>query len=66
MSIKKETQLTVEILCLLNELELSERITIIERIGKRLRQQNSIQTAKEVDQFTRNIGTKKQIDIYPV
>ena len=63
---KKETELRLKILSLLNELELTERIGLIESIGKRLRQQNSIETAKEVSAFTVKSGTKKKIEVYPV
>jgi hypothetical protein len=48
-SMKQEK--TIQILSLLNELDIVTRIEIIERIGKRLRQANSIQTAKEVQRF---------------
>lgn len=42
----------IAILSLLNELHIVERIEIIERIGKRLRQANSIQSAKDVRDFS--------------
>ena len=57
---------TVEILSLLNSFDVVERIDIIERIGKRLRQANSIQSAKEVKEFTTKKGIKKDIDYSPV
>ena len=47
---KKETELRLKILSLLNELELSKRIPLIESIGKRLRQQNSIEINNDVKQ----------------
>ena len=59
---KKSTKIRVEILSLLNQLEVSERIDLIESIGKRLRQANSIATAKEVDEFARKAGVKLDID----
>jgi hypothetical protein len=48
---KMKQEKTIQILSLLNELDIVTRIDIIERIGKRLRQANSIQTAKEVQRF---------------
>jgi hypothetical protein len=48
---KMKQEKTIQILSLLNELDIVTRIEIIERIGKRLRQANSIQTAKEVQRF---------------
>lgn len=64
---KKSTKILIEILSILNQLEEhAERIEVIERIGKRLRQANSIATAKEVEIFTRKTGNKKDIDYSPV
>lgn len=63
---KKETELRLKILSLLNELELSKRIPLIESIGKRLRQQNSIEINTDVKQDAIKRGTKKKIEIYPV
>jgi hypothetical protein len=63
---KKETELRLKILSLLNELELSKRIPLIESIGKRLRQQNSIEITNEVKQDAIKRGTKKKIEVYPV
>lgn len=63
----KKQKLQIEILSLLNQLPIvAERIEIIERIGKRLRQANSIESAKEVEKFAVKLGTKKKIDDYPV
>jgi hypothetical protein len=63
MSTKQKIQ--VEILSLLNQLPVvAERIEIIERIGKRLRQANSIETAKEVQKFVTKSGLNKKIDKY--
>lgn len=63
---KKETEIRLKILSLLNELELSKRIPLIESIGKRLRQQNSIEINNDVKQDAIKRGTKKKIEIYPV
>ena len=63
---KKETELRLKILSLLNELELSKRIPLIESIGKRLRQQNSIEINNDVKQDAIKRGNKKKIEIYPV
>jgi len=63
---KKTTALQIQILSLLNELSVPERIDLVERIGKRLRQANSIASAKEVNQFMVTMKTKKKIDEYPV
>ena len=63
---KKETELRLKILSQLNELELSKRIPLIESIGKRLRQQNSIEINNDVKQDAIKRGTKKKIEIYPV
>lgn len=62
----KKGKIRIQILSLLNELEASERIDLIESIGKRLRQQNSIESAKEVRDFMRKAGTRKDIDYSPV
>lgn len=56
----------IQILSLLNEFDVVERIEIIERIGKRLRQANSIQSAKEVKEFSIKKGVKKDIDYTPI
>jgi hypothetical protein len=48
---KMKQEKTIQILSLLNDVDPVTRIEIIERIGKRLRQANSIQTAKEVQRF---------------
>jgi hypothetical protein len=48
---KMKQEKTIQILSLLNDVDIVTRIEIIERIGKRLRQTNSIQTAKEVQKF---------------
>lgn len=60
-------KIQIKILSLLNEIEVpAKRIELIERIGKRLRQANSIESAKEVSSFATKMGTKKKIDEYPV
>lgn len=60
---KKSTKIQVEILALLNQIEEpAERIEMVERIGKRLRQASSIAAAKEVEQFARKAGIKKDIE----
>jgi hypothetical protein len=61
-----KTKTMIKILSLLNEHPVTERIEIIERIGKRLRQQNSIETAKEVQKFASKAGVKKDIDYSPI
>jgi ATP-dependent protease HslVU (ClpYQ) peptidase subunit len=48
---KKHQDIMIEIKKLLFELPLTERITLIERLGKQLRQQNSIETNREVNEF---------------
>ncbi len=63
---KKETEVLVQIMSLLNQFEVVKQIEIVERLGKRLRQANSVQTAKEVHQFAIKKGTKKEITHYPV
>lgn len=62
----KKQSIRTKILSLLNELEMPERISLIESIGKRLRRQNSIESAKEVEAFARKTGNKKDIDYSPV
>ena len=63
----KKSEAHIKIISILNKLdEPAHRIEIIERIGKRLRQQNSIQTAKEVHQFMIKTGNKKNIEIYNI
>lgn len=50
-------KIQVEILSLLNQLPVvAERIEIIERIGKRLRQANSIETNKEIKKFQQKLS----------
>ena len=65
-TMKAKTKVMVEIKSLLKDLPMHEQIEVVERLGKQLRQANSIQTAKEIDQFSRRVGTKKQIDKYPI
>jgi hypothetical protein len=63
----KKSQIQVEIVSLLNNLpELSDRIEVIERIGKKLRQANSLAISKEVETFKLKKGLKKDIDYTPV
>ena len=62
-----KSKVQVEIISLLNQLaNPCDQIEVIERIGKRLRQANSIQTAKEVARFAVKNGVKKEIDYTPV
>jgi hypothetical protein len=61
----KKNSVMIKILSLLNDLPVYERIEIIERIGKRLRQQNSIETSREVDRFATKNKLNKQVDDYP-
>lgn len=63
---KKNAEIYLQIQKLLFDLPLSERITLIERMGKKLRQQNSIETNKEVNEFKRKNGIKKDIDYSPI
>jgi hypothetical protein len=64
---KKSQDIMIQIQQLLFELPLSERITLIERLGKKLRQQNSREISKEVDEFRRKSGIKKKdIDYSPI
>ena len=64
---RKQTKIRIEILSLLNELENpAERIELIESIGKRMRQANSIESAKEVERFTIKMKAKKNIDYSPM
>lgn len=62
----KRQQMEIEVRKLLFDIPLSERIQIIERIGKQYRQQNSREIAKEVDEFKRKQGLLKQIDHYSI
>lgn len=60
------TKIQTDIISILNDLEPSKRIEVIERIGKRLRQQNSIAIAKEVSGFKIKNGIKPiKVDEYP-
>lgn len=59
-------KIVIAIKKLLFELEPAKRIEVIERIGKQLRQQNSIETSREVNDFRRKSGIKKDIDYTPV
>ena len=56
----------VQIMSLLNQFEIVKQIEILERLGKRVRQANSVQTAKEVQQFVTKRGVKKNVDHYPI
>lgn len=60
------TKQEIEILIkqLLFELPLTERITLIERIGKKLRQRNSIETEREVKEFNKKMGLNKRVEDY--
>jgi len=62
----KKGEAYVKILSVLNEFTLPERIDIIETIGKRIRQNNSIESAKEVQKFASKMGVKKDIDYSPI
>lgn len=62
----KKNEIQIKILSLLNDLSIPERIEVIERIGKRLRQANSIQSAKEVQDFINKSGSRKNIDYTPI
>ena len=62
----KRQEMEIQIKQLLFNLPLTERIAIIERIGKQYRQQNSREISKEVSEFTIKNGNKKKIDEYPV
>lgn len=62
----KKGEAYVKILSVLNEFSLPERIDIVERIGKRMRQANSIESANEVKKFAAKMGIKKEIDYSPV
>lgn len=56
----------IKIKSILNDIDLTDRIRIIERIGKHLRRRNSIETANEVNEFKRNNGIPKtKVDEYP-
>lgn len=61
---KKNAEIYLQIQKLLFELPLTERINLVEKMGKKLRQQNSIETNKEVNEFKRKNGIKKNIDGY--
>lgn len=64
---KKKTELTVKIQSLLNELETpAERIDLIERIGKKIRRANSIETSKEINKFNIKMNVRINVDDYPV
>lgn len=63
---KKESAALVQILSILNQFDTIKQIELVERLGKRLRQANSVQTAKEVHQFAVKRGVKKEIDKYPI
>lgn len=61
---KKNAEIYLQIQKLLFELPLTERINLVEKMGKKLRQQNSIETNKEVNEFKRKNGIKKQGEDY--
>ena len=63
---KKEAAALVQILSILNQFDTVKQIELVERLGKRLRQANSVQTAKEVHQFAVKRGVKKEIDHLPI
>lgn len=60
----KRQELELAVKGLLFEVPLSERITIIERIGKQYRQQNSIETNRETNEFKRKMGLMKKAEDY--
>lgn len=64
---KKATKIRIDIIALLNQLdEPADRIALVEKIGKELRQANSLAVAKDVEKFARMTGNKKDIDYSPV
>lgn len=56
----------IEVKKILFNLPLSERITLIERLGKQLRQQNNREISKEVEDFKKKQGLGKKIDHYSI
>lgn len=59
-------RIEIEIMQILLKYPLPKRIDMVERIGKKLRQQNSIETNREVNEFKRKQGIKKDIDYSPI
>lgn len=57
----KDNNIEYKLLSILAEFDLSKKIEIIERLGKRLRRHNSIESAKEVNSFAVQLGNKKKI-----
>lgn len=56
----------IQIRQILSTLEIPERIALLERMGKKIRQANSVQTAKEVSEWARKNGGRKEIDYTPI
>ena len=66
MSKMTKSEMKVKIMSMLLELEPSDRIALIESIGKKLRQANSREISKDVAAFAIKTGNKKNVDQYPV
>lgn len=62
----KKTEMRVQILSILNELPTPEAISLIESIGKRLRQSYSVEVTREASKFAAKNGLKKDISHYPI
>jgi hypothetical protein len=56
-----EQQMEVELRKILFAAPLSKRIEIVERLGKKLRQQNSMETAREVREFQARFSLIKRL-----
>lgn len=56
----------IKILSLLNEFQLSDKITILEGTVDKLRKQNSIEMANEIRKFSVKVKARKDIDYSPV
>lgn len=59
---KTKQEIVIAIKQLLFHLPLSERIALIEKLGKQYRQQNSREISKEVEDFRHKAGVRKDID----
>lgn len=57
-------RIEIEIMQILLKYPLPKRIDMVERIGKKLRQQNSIETNREVNEFKRKSGNNKSSEDY--
>lgn len=56
----------IKIMQIIRELSVPEQIAVLEKVGMNIRKANSAQTAKEVSEWARKNGGRKEIDYTPI